>query len=80
MKVNAPEKIYVQMSRYWYGIDSLFYHVRQHKNDTEYIRTDSFIEKATLWLQTNVSDYCILHNSYDTKGLVKDFVDAMKRD
>lgn len=37
-------------------------------------------EKATLWLLTNASDYCILHNSYDTKELVKDFVDAMKRD
>lgn len=42
--------------------------------------TDAFIEKATLWLLTNASDYCILHNSYDTKELVKDFVDAMKRE
>lgn len=42
--------------------------------------TNAFIEKATLWLLTNASDYCILHNSYDAKELVKDFVDAMKRE
>lgn len=42
--------------------------------------TDAFIEKATLWLLTNASDYCILHNSYDTQELVKDFVEAMKRE
>jgi hypothetical protein len=50
------------------------------EGDTVYVREDAFIEKATLWLLTNASDYCILHNSYDTKELVKDFVDAMKRD
>ena len=77
MKANeAPEKIYINSNfekRTWLigKGDSSF---------IEYVRTDAFIEKATLWLLTNANDYCILHNSYDTKGLVKDFVDAMKRD
>ena len=78
MKANAPEKIYVhvkndKVTNIW---NSTFIGVR----DIEYTRTDAFIEKATLWLLTNADDYCILHNSYDTKGLVKDFVDAMKRE
>lgn len=79
MKANeAPEKIYIddfgsELSHDWHTEHS-------YENDIEYIRKDAFIKKATLWLLTNANDYCILHNSYDTKGLVKDFVDAMKRD
>lgn len=76
--MKAPEKIYVHVkdgkvlnvwNSEWIGV-----------NDIEYTRTDAFIEKATLWLLTNASDYCILHNSYDTQELVKDFVETMKRD
>ena len=78
MKANAPEKIYIddfgsELSHDWHTEHS-------YENDIEYIRKDAFIEKATIWLLTNASDYCILHNSYDTEELVKDFVDAMKRD
>ena len=74
---EAPEKIYVHRSKH---IKRLCASAAQGKGDIEYSRTDAFIEKATLWLLTNASDYCILHNSYDTKELVKDFVDAMKRE
>lgn len=79
MKVNeAPEKLY--LSKTIYG--TYLYQVPDPDDETavEYTRTDAFIEKATLWLMENASDYCILHNSYDTKELVKDFVDAMKRE
>lgn len=72
---EAPEKLYIfnpEKREVWFSKTS--------DKQVEYIRTDAFIEKATLWLLTNANDYCILHNSYDTKGLVKDFVDAMKRD
>ena len=75
MKANAPEKLYIfnhEKREAWFSKTS--------DKQVEYIRTDAFIEKATLWLLTNANDYCILHNSYDTEGLVKDFVDAMKRD
>ena len=74
MKANkSSEKIYLQEP-------TKVRTEKKYDNDIEYIRKDAFIEKATLWLLTNANDYCILHNSYDTKGLVKDFVDAMKRD
>lgn len=74
MKANAPEKIYVDNPNhdFWYRT--------KNENSIEYTRTDAFVEKATKWLLTNASDYCILHNSYDTKELVEDFVNAMKRD
>ena len=73
MKANAPEKIYLQEP-------TKVRTEKKYDNDVEYTRTDAFIEKACEWLLINASDYCILHNSYDTKELVKDFVDAMKRD
>ena len=73
MKANEmPEKIYI----FDYN-DAM---VTPLEGDTVYVREDAFIEKATLWLLTNASDYCNLHNSYDTKELVEDFVNAMKRD
>ena len=73
--MKAPEKIYVPMSRYWYGIDSLFYPVRQHKNDTEYIRTDAFIEKACEWIKDNGSHYIDIVNGQLIlkKSIIKDF-------
>ena len=78
MKENeAPEKLYFgEVDK---GILNI-YSNRESNDEIEYTRTDAFIEKATLWLLTNASDYCILHNSYDTQELVKDFVEAMKRD
>ena len=77
MKANAPDKIYA-----CFGVFGLIQatEIRATSKDIEYIREDAFIEKVCEWLLINASDYCILHNSYDTKELVKDFVDAMKRD
>ena len=79
MKANAPEKIYIHV-RANKEFGTTWHSKKITNSDIEYIRTDAFIEKATLWLLTNASDYCTLHNSYDTKELVKDFVNAMKRD
>ncbi len=76
-EIEAPDKIYVHWSKH---AKRLCASAAQGKGDIEYTRTDAFVEKACEWLLTNASDYCILHNSYDTKELVKDFVDAMKRD
>lgn len=77
MKANeAPEKLYFGESDK--GILDI-YSTKESDNEVEYTRTDVFIEKATLWLLTNASDYGNLHNSYDMKELVEDFVNAMKR-
>ena len=78
MKANAPERLYLSKNIY----STYLYQVPDPDDETavEYTRTDAFIEKATLWLLTNASDYVALHNGYDTKELVKDFVDAMKID
>ena len=92
MKANeAPDKIYLQVCGDCPQTDCVtckfddlegvtWNKDRIFPKDVEYTRTDAFIDKATLWLLTNASDYCILHNSYDTQELVKDFVEAMKRD
>ena len=78
--MNAPEKIYLEKVYPDNGVLPNGLNYTPSPTDIEYTRTDAFIEKACKWLLTNASDYCILHNSYDTKELVKDFVDAMKRD
>ena len=75
MKANeAPEKIYFD------GESKACKLPIFSSQNIEYVRADNFINKATLWLTENASDYCILHNSYDTKELVEDFIAAMKRD
>ena len=77
MKANeAPEKLYFGEND---RTGLIAYSKKESDEEVEYTRTDAFIEKACEWLLTNASDYCILHNSYDTKELVKDFVNAMKR-
>ena len=83
MKANeAPEKIYLNplLMEDGESVVRLRTFERQRDSQIEYVRTEAFIEKATLWLLTNASDYVALHNGYDTKELVKDFVDAMKRE
>ena len=76
-KFIYPDKLYARTKD---NITLDISYAPQTLEAVEYVRTDAFIEKACEWLLTNASDYCILHNSYDTKELVKDFVDAMKRD
>jgi hypothetical protein len=78
MKVSVPEKIY--FSQLEDGRQYFTPAIPFEREFVEYMPVNAFIEKAALWLLTNASDYCILHNSYDTKGLVKDFVDAIKRE
>ena len=78
MKANIPERIYV--SNYSSGLAYNWHNERLAVNDIEYVRTDTFIKETALWLLTNASDYVVLHNSYDTEELVKDYIDAMKRD
>lgn len=76
-KFVYPDKLYARTNN---NITLDISYAPQTLEAVEYTRTDALIEKATLWLLTNANDYCILHNSYDTEELVKDFVNAMKRD
>ena len=81
MKANeAPEKIHIQPNAHDRWFEGNIPNGLPNGLFVEYTRTDAFIEKATLWLTENASDYCLLHNSYDTKELVEDFITAMKRD
>ena len=64
MKANeAPEKIYVPTAG-----DELHYHMTCPNNEfqesIEYIRKDSFIKKACLWLKDNTDRYL-----YNTGGI-----------
>ena len=90
MNANAPKKIYIprlisdgKLIHEWNDVPFKkfrFFFDKEIAENIEYTRTDAFIEKAAEWLLTNASDYVVLHNGYDTKELVEDFVNTMKRD
>lgn len=73
---NAPEKIYLDEDKSW--------HLTNPNGDSvEYIRTDSFIEKALDWLKSHYRDY--LYNPTGKRleaffggDMCNDFEDYMK--
>lgn len=78
MKVNAPEKIYLQENtttdcygEFW----PEWFEARAKNSDIEYTRTDFFIEKAWKWVEDNV-----LSSSQQDKSLLyyKQFINHMK--
>jgi hypothetical protein len=82
MKANeAPEKIYV--SNYSSGLTYNWHNERLAVNDIEYIRTDTFIEKAIEWLKENkyhpfigCEDPCL--SGYLTDEFIEDFRKTME--
>lgn len=72
MKANAPEKIYIDANEDWHRTYTAFTE-KAKGNDIEYIRTDTFIEKAKefIWSHTEGSDY---HVNY----VLKEFENFMK--
>ena len=70
MEVNkAPEKIYLHPD-----LDSIFGMTeRSCESEIEYTRTDTFIKKASFWLECNLSD----RPMEDRKFWVEDFVNYM---
>lgn len=76
MKVNAPEKLYIhvrankELGTTWHG-------KKITNSDIEYIRKDSFIEKACAFLQDRIE-----HDSIDypmaTHWLIDDFKKYME--
>ena len=93
MKVNAPEKIYVQLpSRNWIGRTWNETPIKDGDNpnwknatNIEYIRTDAFIEKALEFLDGCIPDYIDLQHAnvdtflnVDNKRLIAEFRTYMK--
>ena len=54
MKVNAPEKIYIDIG---HSYDGRWYKTNPLGKSIEYTRTDAFIEKACEFISLNVADY-----------------------
>jgi hypothetical protein len=50
--MKVPEKIY--LNSYGSGFSHGFSSKKQHDNDIEYIRSDTFIEKAWDWIEDNL--------------------------
>ena len=80
MKANAPEKLYIALNEFTEGERTF---VLNHRVDypicTEYIRTDSFVEKATEWLRDNYLKYPS-EDCADTTKFVMDFKKYMKEE
>jgi len=82
MKANeSPERIYVCDDVFpsyvdWEG--SPINTKRIDNRDIEYIRTDSFIEKACAWLKENGGSYWMDDCDLPIDELVKDFKNYMK--
>ena len=72
MKANALEKIYISpgLDRRWY------YPEKVGCYDTEYIRTDAFIEKTKKWLYLQLNE--INMKGEDMENFLKDFKKYME--
>ena len=79
MKVNAPEKIYIEVTsdgtRYYRDIVK---EQRTENSDIEYTRTDAFIEKARKrfekqneWFDPNGNRHCDMEGFEDFKKYMK---------
>lgn len=81
MKVNAPEKIYLQENtttdcygEFW----PEWFEARAKDSDIEYIRTDAFIKRAKKWFEKqnewfdpNGNRHCDLNDFDDFKNYMK---------
>ncbi len=75
--MKAPEKLYFgEDDRSLLGI----YSTKELGDDIEYIRTDTFIEKACEFIKDNGSHYIDIVNGQLVlkKGIIKDFKKYMK--
>lgn len=78
--MEAPEKIYLvnddlNIKQDWYKTKQVGFET------TEYIRTDTFIEKACKWLEENAGSYLLYpFCEYDRGALLEDFKKAMEEE
>lgn len=77
MKPNAPEKIYLEKVYPDNGVLPNGLNYNQSPNDIEYIKKDSFIEKACEWLRDNYLQYPS-EDYADTTKFVMDFKKYME--
>ena len=82
--MKVPEKIYAYISEDdIVGTASTKKGVPHQFVTTEYIRKDSFIEKAYEWMKDNVSNYIIEHPfslavDFEENKMIEDFRKAME--
>lgn len=78
--MEAPEKIYIEVTpdgtRYYRDVVK---EQRTENSDIEYIRKDTFIEKACEWLKNNVEKYYYLDEVYDKVISVKNLNNDFKK-
>ena len=75
MKANeAPEKLYIDSREHWMKSWTAFT-TKAKGNDIEYTRTDTFIEKACLWLEKNIAEV----TGIDSYAITQSFKKAMEK-
>ena len=72
--MKVPEKIYID--DFGSGFSHGWHTEHSYENDIEYVRKDSFIEKACEWLKKNRKNYS--SNALGEEYLIDDFKKAMK--
>lgn len=83
--MEAPEKVYLLFNRP-YLVDYAKLNKRRCEEEVEYTRTETFIEKACLWLKEHALEYASELNcgvgktqpDYYTKHFIEDFKKYME--
>ena len=82
--MEAPKKVYID--DFGSGFSHGWHTEHSYENDIEYVRKDSFIEKAEKWLKEHVLEYTSELNfgvgktdpDYYTKHFIEDFKKYME--
>ena len=72
--MKVPKKVYID--DFGSGFSHGWHTEHSYENDIEYVRKDSFIEKACEWLKKNCKNYS--SNALGEEYLIDDFKKAMK--
>lgn len=72
MKANTPEKIYLQEP-------TKVRTEKKYDNDVEYIRTDTFIEKACEKLEKCMYDNLMFQGRLHRKEVIETFIEDFKK-
>jgi len=71
--MEAPEKVYID--DYGSGFSHGWHTEHSYEKDIEYIRKDTFVEKALYWLEKNFDSY-----SYPSHLMFDDFREYLDKD
>ena len=78
--MEIPDKIYVSTNINGEVFDNSWFWHNLHHSDIEYIRTDTFIEKACKMINNincHYIRYSVAGASFDSKQFIEDFKKAM---